>query len=135
MCAKQQYSAFSAVSLATLTFALALPARSALADNSVPVAGVPPNLNSQQHLSIRANIYSLQLPPLEDKAGFNVAPKTSGSNLQQEKSATSKTSDNLGLHWSTVDSHPGVAYRLNNSQDVQIHVNGRGAGGNLSVHF
>ncbi len=122
------------VSIGSATFVLALlPYRFALADNTnqTPPSPTQP---SQGQAASHLNLYNFMLPRLEDKPFGNAAHGNGESGLQQNKPAE-QNSPGTGLHWTTVDSHPGVGYQVDKNQDVRVHFGGHGAIASFALHF
>lgn len=79
--------------------------------------------------------YDFKLPHLEHELVRNEAllgaplakPGMSFDDVQKENAG--------GLHWSTMDSRPGLAYRLNKDQDLKLRVGRHGAIVGVAVSF
>jgi len=79
--------------------------------------------------------YDFKLPRLEHEPIKNeaqlgaplVKPGMSLDDLQKETAG--------GLHWSTMDSRPGLAYRLNKDEDLKLRVGKHGAVVGVAVSF
>lgn len=102
--------------------------RFALADNNNPAAPVP-NQTQPVHAGL-----NFTLPRMEEKLPGNATHGGNGPVMQQGKPATQEE-PHTGLHWTNVDSHPGVGYRLDKNEDVRVHLGGHGANASFALHF
>ena len=130
--------------------ALLLPPQFALADNakhgSTSSAHAISNRNAGQastssphtaakHNKIRHAPFNYSLPRLEQDPGMNAAqlrPSLARPGMRLDEPQKDAAT---GLHWSTADSRPGPAYRLDKDEDVRLHFGRRGASVNLGMSF
>jgi hypothetical protein len=134
MGAKRSELIWSALSVS----ALMLPAPFALADNTQLTPSNSQTPGGQNRNAPSSNFYSISLPRFDEKSAVGAPPFRGGIGIgigaAQEKPGESNTV-NSGLHWSNVDSHPGVGYQLDRNQDLRVHFGGHGAVASFAVHF
>jgi hypothetical protein len=111
---------------------LYLPHRAAWADNPNPAP--PPAAPKQIQPAVHLNLYNLTLPRMDDKPIGNAAHSNGETILQQNK-PVEQNSSATGLHWTTVNSHPGVGYQLDKNEDLRLHFGGHGATASYALHF
>jgi|SRR6185437_12496340 len=109
---------------------LALPHRYAWADNGNPAPNPTPSKPAQSVLHL--NLYNFALPRMDDKPGGN---GVRNETFQQQNKPIEQNSSTTGLHWTTVNSHPGISYRLDKDEDVRLHFGGHGATASYALHF
>lgn len=109
-----------------------LPCQHALADG--PANAPASSQASPAHLAMHPGIFNLTLPKLEEKSTTPSPQAGAATNTLQGKSMESNSA-NGGLRWTTVDSHPGVAYQIDKNEDVRFRLGGHGAGASYALHF
>lgn len=94
-----------------------------------------PSQASPAHPAQHPGIFNLTLPRLEEKS-VSPSPQSGGNALQSKPMESgSLNGSNSGLHWTTVDSHPGVGYQIDKNEDVRFRLGGHGAGASYALHF
>ncbi|HEY8023205.1 MAG TPA: hypothetical protein VIF60_01475 [Burkholderiaceae bacterium] len=111
-----------------------LPAQFALADNGAQ-AQLSPEANGQSRTVTHLENFRFSLPPLDEGQRVKSAQLHSGPGVSSVRLDESKKETPNGLHWTSTDSHPGLGYRINNNEDVRVHLGRHGAMMNVAVHF
>jgi hypothetical protein len=106
--------------------------RFALADNSNPVAPAKPAAGQAQ--PTLHTMLNFTVPRMEGKFPDLAAHGSSEPALQQGKPAAQDPS-HAGLHWTTVDSHPGIGYQIDKNEDLRLHFGGHGANASFALRF
>jgi hypothetical protein len=106
--------------------------RFALADNSNPNAPAKPAAGQAQP-TLRTTL-NFTLPRMEEKFSDVAAQGSNEPALQQGKPAAPDDS-HTGLHWTTVDSRPGIGYKIDKNEDLRLHFGGHGARASFALHF
>lgn len=106
-----------------------LPCHAALADNSAANVSVPSN---QRQNPFHPNLYKFTAQHLEDKP-FGAAVREN-SGVQQSK-PTEQIAPKQGLHWTLIDSHPGMGYQIDKNEELRLHFGGRGAKASYALRF
>ncbi len=123
------------VGSASLTLII-LPCRFSVAEDTNPTSANSATSKPTQPAA-RLNLYNFALPPLDDKpsgGSGGIARNGNESNSLQNKPAEQNNSG-PGLHWTTVNSRPGVGYQLDKNEDVRLHFGGHGAIASFALHF
>lgn len=102
----------------------------ALADNNMPPAPGTPLGQPQpaSHINLNFTLPREEKFPGTGAHGANEPALQQGKPAEQGGSAT-------GLHWTTVNSHPGVGYHLDKNEDLRVHFGGHGAVASYALHF
>lgn len=111
-----------------------LPAQFALADNGAQ-AQPSPEANTQNRTVTHLENFRFSLPPFDERQRAMSVQLRAGPSESSVKLDESKKETSGGLHWTSTDSHPGLGYRINNNEDVRVHLGRHGAVMNVAVHF
>lgn len=115
----------------TLAALFLLPCHAALADNGT---SNPPASNSQALPTFHPNLYKFSAQHLEDKPYSGATRDNGGPALQQNKPVEQEPTKS-GLHWTNVDSHPGLGYQVDKNEELRLHFGGHGAKASFALRF